>query len=138
MKEYPIPGVQTVQYRNGRHRAQRCSKCHTEQADTALVLARNHGPMMVPIMVGNDLVGILCTDCVPVVESLIQRTMFPDGHAFPFVDERGELLETPRCEKGHPLVFADDGRSMVCTREDEHDESVRDTGAEDCCEAVLR
>lgn len=64
-------------------------------------------------MVGNDLVGVACPECVLSVERHIQA-MFPDGHAFPFVNDRGELLSTPRCENGHALIYAVDGRSMVC------------------------
>lgn len=73
----------------------------------------NATEQLYPIMVGQDLVGMLCHECVQAVEVHIQSA-FPQRHAFPFVGERGELLPAPRCELGHPLVYAHDGRGMVC------------------------
>lgn len=112
----PIPGVQALEYKGADGvRTQRCSRCHGERKMSALVRNLSAAEQMYPIMVGQDLVGVLCADCVYSTERHIQA-LFPDGHAFPFVGERGELLPTPRCEQGHALSYSDDGRGMVCTQ----------------------
>lgn len=108
----PIPGVQALEFRRDGQRCQRCSRCQRERPLSPLVLT-NAAETMYPIMVGQDLVGILCHECVMATERHIQ-SLFPDGHAFPFVDDRGRLMPTPRCELGHTLVYSSDGRGMVC------------------------
>lgn len=113
----PIPGVQSLEYRRDGQRWQRCSRCQAERSMSALVLTPglNAADAMYPIMVGQDLVGVLCHECVHATELHIQ-SLFPDRHAFPFVDDRGRLMPTPRCELGHALIYSDDGRGMVCER----------------------
>lgn len=108
----PIPGVQALEFRRDGQRYQRCSRCQRERAMSSLVMP-NAAETMYPIMVGQDLVGVLCSGCVHATELHIQ-SIFPDRHAFPFVDDRGRLIPTPRCELGHALVYSDDGRGMVC------------------------
>lgn len=123
----PIPGTPSLEYRNGAQRYQRCSRCHRERALSSLVLSTERASLQTlnPIMVGNDLVGVLCDDCVHSVERYVQ-SLFPDGHAFPFVDATGQLMPTPRCDDcGMPLVFGDDGSCMVCPQCD----VTRDTDA---------
>lgn len=109
----PIPGVQALEYRVDGKRTQRCSKCHATREQSPLVRNLNAAEQMYPIMVGQDLVGILCHECVASMEQAIQA-MFPDRHAFPFVDDRGRLMPTPVCELQHALVYSEDGRGMVC------------------------
>jgi hypothetical protein len=112
----PIPGTQSLEYRKGNRRFQRCSRCQREKdMSPALVLHvdRVNASEFAPIMVGNDLVGIVCPDCVQATETHIQ-SMFPESHAWPFIDPMGELLPTPRCECGMPLVYTQDGRQMTC------------------------
>jgi hypothetical protein len=125
----PIPGSVAIEYRNGSLRCQRCSRCHREQQQSSLVLdaARTNALGLAPVMVGQDLIGIVCADCVQAVERHIQ-SVFPDGHAFPFVDAAGQLLPTPRCACGTALVWTEDGRGMACTQcdvERQHDTDVR-------------
>ena len=109
----PIPGVQALEYRKDGRMCQRCSRCQREIAMSRLALSTNAAEHMYSIMVGQDLVGVICHECVFSTERHIQA-LFPDSHAFPFVDDRGQLMPTPRCENGHPLVYSQDGRGMVC------------------------
>ena len=110
----PIPGVQSLEYRRDGQRRQRCSRCHAERSVSVLVHSQfNASDQVYPIMVGQDLVGVLCSSCVMPFETALQAT-FPDGQAYPWVDSRGVLMPTPRCDDGHVLVYASDGRSMVC------------------------
>lgn len=112
MKLRPIPGVQALEYRKDGARTQRCSRCHRERSQSQLLVPQQSTSFN-PIIVGNSLVGIVCGDCQHSIERHIQA-VFPDLHAFPFVDERGRLMPNPRCENGHALVYRDDGRGMVC------------------------
>lgn len=109
----PIPGAQAIEYRKGPTRFQRCSRCQQEQAQSSLVLDTKHAATHHAVMVGPDLVGIVCAGCVAAVEQHVLG-LWPDKHAFPFVDAAGQLLPTPRCEAGHALVYAHDGSGMVC------------------------
>lgn len=109
-------GIPAIEYRKGARRFQRCSRCQREREISSLVLSteRVNLDSFAPVMVGQGLCGILCNDCVHSVEMHIQA-IFPDRHAFPFTDAAtGELLPNPRCELGHPLVYAHDGSGMVC------------------------
>lgn len=121
MKRYPAKGGVSIEYRVDGKRMQRCSLCHATVEHSPLLLRVSPSEQLHPVMVGADLVGVLCQGCVPKLEMAIQH-LFPDSHAFPFVDERQELMPTPRCEHGHALVFSDDGLSMVCPRDNEHQE----------------
>lgn len=124
----PIVGGQCINYRKGSRTFQRCSRCQREREMSALVgLAFEK---YVPIMVGQDLLGMLCADCVHAAETHIQA-IFPDRHAFPFCDERGQLLPTPRCENGHVLAYTEDGSGMVCTQCDVPELSAHGAGAVD-------
>lgn len=109
----PIPGVPSLQFRKDGVSTQRCSRCHRQHQQSALFVRQDPATQLQPIMVGNDLVGVLCSDCVYSVERSIQQ-LFPEGHAFPFVNDKGELLPAPRCELGHTLIYAADGGSMIC------------------------
>lgn len=117
MRLRPIPGIgQALEYRNAEgQRAQRCSKCHRERAQSSLVLAQRDEQQFHPIMVGQDLLGVLCSECQPDFYAHVQSA-FPDFHAFPFVAHNGEALPNPRCERGHSLRYTDDGRGMVCMK----------------------
>ena len=110
-----VDGVQALEFRENGRRTQRCSRCHRKRQQRQLLLPTtgSDGLDLVPIMVGQDLCGMLCADCIHSVEMHIQA-VFPDRHAFPFVDSRGELLPTPRCDQGHALIYAHDGSGMVC------------------------
>ncbi len=109
----PIPGVQALEYRVDGKRMQRCSKCHAQREQSPLIRNASAEEQLYPIMVGQDLVGILCHECVQSTEVSIQA-LFPARHAFPFVDERGRLIPNPACERGHALVYSEDGRGMAC------------------------
>ena len=112
MKTYP-PGQLSIEYRStDGKRFQRCSRCHDAHEMSPLLLRESKSTLK-PIMVGNDLVGLICDSCLHVTERIIQQ-LFPDQHAFPFVDGRFQLLPNPRCEKGHPLIYTEDGNSMTC------------------------
>lgn len=121
----PIPGVQSLEYRKNGLVTQRCSRCHQERSQSSLFVRPDPVTQMQPVMVGSDLVGVVCHDCVHSIEKHIQA-VFPDRHAFPFVSDRGELLPTPRCELGHTLVYAADGRSMVCEQCDAEGDAPMD------------
>ena len=70
---------------------------------------------LLPITIGFELVGMVCSGCVLAIERQIQAS-FPDGLAFPFVNMAGHRMPTPRCECGTVLAFTADGRGMTCTQ----------------------
>lgn len=126
-----VPGTQAIEYRKDSLRTQRCSRCHAERQMSVLVRNFNATEQLYPIMVGQDLVGLLCHECVQPVEVAIQR-LFPGRNGFPFVGEFGELLPEPRCELGHLLVYAHDGRGMVCETCDSVERKAQCAAPGDC------
>lgn len=110
----PIPGVgQALEYSKDGLRTMRCSLCHAERSQSPLVRQLARDEQLSPITVGDALLGVLCAACSPKFTAHV-LAFFPESTAFPFVSERNELLPTPRCELGHALRYADDGRGMFC------------------------
>lgn len=111
--DYRLPASQ------GGGRFQRCSRCHaSRRLDSPVLynLASNDRPStgLAPLMFGNELLGFLCTDCLPrVCKHVLQ--VFPDGTGFPHVDQNGYLQPTPRCDECNAVLhYSSDGRSMLC------------------------
>jgi hypothetical protein len=113
-------------------RWQRCSRCHREHELSAPVLyqldARSGTPApqvsLSPIMVGQDLMGFVCSDCF---HSTLRHiaSIFPDEMGFPHVDADGMLVPTPRCECGAPLHYDTDGKTLLCSQGGNHWEASR-------------
>lgn len=112
--------TRAVEYKRGSQRFQRCSRCHVEQELTAPVLYNARGESapqttgLAPVLVGQDLLGFICSGCFHAVCKHI-ASVFPDSFGFPFVNKQGQLQPTPRCQAcSFALAYASDGRSMYC------------------------
>jgi len=99
-------------------RWQRCSRCHREHelhAPLVYNLSRPEPETLVPLMVGQDLMGFVCNQCFRSTCAHI-ASIFPDAQGFPHVDQDGMLVPTPRCECGTALQYASDGRELLCSQ----------------------
>lgn len=111
--------LRALDYRKGTRRYHRCSRCHAEREDAPPIIYNADGSAasqtpLVPIMVGQDLLGFTCNACF---HSLVQHiaAVFPDNIGFPLVDHHGMLIATPRCDEcGSTLAYATDGKSVLC------------------------
>lgn len=126
VKHTPKPGtaLRSLDYRKRTGgRWQRCSRCHREHELTAPVLYNVGGQQLsglqlaglIPIVVGQDLMGFVCGDCFHATLQHV-ASLFPDAMGFPHIDNDGMIVPTPRCECGAPLHYAPDGRTLLCSQ----------------------
>jgi hypothetical protein len=115
-------GTRALDYRKegSSKRYQRCSRCHAEHEVATPAIYAHDGtrvepdPTMAVLMVGQDLLGFICSRCFYSVSKAIV-SLFPDEFGLPFVDEKGRLVPVSRCDTcGTPLRYSDDGRSVLC------------------------
>lgn len=118
--DYRLPAEQ------GGGRWQRCSRCHsTRRLDNPVIYnlaSRTTRPGepdrtstgLNPIMIGNELIGFICTDCFTRLCHHV-LDLFPDRTGFPHVDSNSYLQPNPRCDEcNSPLAYASDGRRVIC------------------------
>lgn len=91
--------LRSVDYYVARRRFHRCSLCHhqvsLERPDIILTEAEmSRREQLLPVMIGNELMGFSCTACMRKLGEHIITT-FRDGQGFPLVNDRGELLTEP-------------------------------------------